>query len=377
MASEESLGQIKQLQAILDDEEVIIEIKTKGEKYDEFRPLLLTAQKSMNNWLEEPEEEVRDDLFSESCVAWQALFEWLMASIADGDWNPEWLGWMCYSLLFEKSPWEAISEAVKIISCWVKRHSEPNHVHERAFENCLKIMDAVLCDGQGEPMILVPMRVTGIVGTHNITDLTHGLNTEQMDEVKSELSSETLNELKVERDWVKAIKQNAAELSSHASARNMNLVTRQLQVTMDRISELMTFFIGDDGGAPQPAVEAVAEVAFTGEQATSSDEAANNNNGVSPVAAGAVNTTVPGIPPLSDIMGAPENRDQARALLQMLVEYFRATEPLSPVSFLLEKALRWTGYTLPQLLASELHKDNDTRARLCNQLGLPELAEKS
>jgi type VI secretion system protein ImpA len=66
--------------------------------------------------------------------------------------------------------------------------------------------------------------------------------------------------------------------------------------------------------------------------------------------------------------------DAFRALLQV-AEYFRHTEPHSPVSYALEQAVRWGRMSLPDLLA-ELISDSSTREELFRRTGIPEPERK-
>jgi len=62
--------------------------------------------------------------------------------------------------------------------------------------------------------------------------------------------------------------------------------------------------------------------------------------------------------------------DAFRALLQV-AEYFRRTEPHSPVSYALEQAVRWGRMPLPDLLA-ELVSDSSTREEIFRRTGIPD-----
>ena len=60
------------------------------------------------------------------------------------------------------------------------------------------------------------------------------------------------------------------------------------------------------------------------------------------------------------------NRDQAFLELRKLANYFHKAEPHSPVSFLLEKAIRWGYMSLPELM-QELVAGND---KVLNQIAI-------
>lgn len=64
------------------------------------------------------------------------------------------------------------------------------------------------------------------------------------------------------------------------------------------------------------------------------------------------------------------NRNQAFQQLRLLSDYFQRTEPQSPVSYLLEKAIRW-GYTpLPELMNELLQDNNNLMGRIMELTGM-------
>jgi type VI secretion system protein ImpA len=64
------------------------------------------------------------------------------------------------------------------------------------------------------------------------------------------------------------------------------------------------------------------------------------------------------------------NRDEAFRQLLQVAEFFRRTEPHSPVSYALEQAVRWGRMPLPELL-SELISDSGMREDLFRRMGIP------
>jgi len=67
-------------------------------------------------------------------------------------------------------------------------------------------------------------------------------------------------------------------------------------------------------------------------------------------------------------------REDAFRLLLQVSEYFRKTEPHSPVSYSLEQAVRWGRMSLPDLLG-ELIKDETARDDIFRRVGIPDRAD--
>ncbi|WP_019613328.1 ImpA family type VI secretion system protein [Psychromonas ossibalaenae] len=66
------------------------------------------------------------------------------------------------------------------------------------------------------------------------------------------------------------------------------------------------------------------------------------------------------------------NRDQAFQQLREIADYFRQTEPHSPVAYLLDKSIRWGYMPLPELMTELLSNQQDTIDRVFNLTGLDE-----
>lgn len=67
--------------------------------------------------------------------------------------------------------------------------------------------------------------------------------------------------------------------------------------------------------------------------------------------------------------GAIATRADALATLRKVAEFFRTTEPHSPLSYMLEQVVRYGGLTLPELLA-ELLPDKNAREALFTRTGI-------
>lgn len=63
-------------------------------------------------------------------------------------------------------------------------------------------------------------------------------------------------------------------------------------------------------------------------------------------------------------------REEAFALLLKVADYFKKTEPHSPLSYSLQQVVRWGRMPLPELL-TELIRDESERERLFKHVGLP------
>ncbi len=70
------------------------------------------------------------------------------------------------------------------------------------------------------------------------------------------------------------------------------------------------------------------------------------------------------------VAGAVNSREDAFRSLLQVADFFRRTEPHSPVSYALEQAVRWGRMSLPELLR-ELIADESTRTEMARRTGIP------
>ena len=66
-----------------------------------------------------------------------------------------------------------------------------------------------------------------------------------------------------------------------------------------------------------------------------------------------------------------QNREQVLQSLKRAAEFFRQTEPHSPISYALEQVVHWSGLSLPELL-QELIDDNNSRNQYFRLAGIPQ-----
>ena len=74
-------------------------------------------------------------------------------------------------------------------------------------------------------------------------------------------------------------------------------------------------------------------------------------------------------PKKSMAIGEVRSRDEAFRALVKIADYFRKTEPHSPISYALEQAVRWGDMELPDLM-KELIVDDTTRQQFFSLTGI-------
>ncbi|MCC6464572.1 MAG: type VI secretion system ImpA family N-terminal domain-containing protein [Planctomycetes bacterium] len=136
--------------------------------------------------------------------------------------------------------------------------------------------------------------------------------------------------------------------------------TAALKTAADRMAALGGFF-NSKLEAPNPMFDGL----------TRSLLARSAGSAVAAPAAAVASAASGGSAPAAVVAGALNNRRAAFEQLRQVAEFLRRTEPHSPVSYLVQRAVKWGDMPLEQVL-SELVKNDDTLRNILETLGLKE-----
>jgi type VI secretion system protein ImpA len=134
----------------------------------------------------------------------------------------------------------------------------------------------------------------------------------------------------------------------------------QLKKSLDAIRDLVKRLVQE-----KRELEPDAETDFISEEEVSDDSSANGSNGaVSAFSSGGASMGAATI-------GAIRNRQDALKRLSEVADFFRKTEPHSPVSYLVQRAVKWGNMPLESWL-QEVVKDESVLSQIRETLGVPE-----
>lgn len=152
----------------------------------------------------------------------------------------------------------------------------------------------------------------------------------------------------------------------------MNTPLEQLQQTLNDIKDCQTQLeelrkvceerFGDDAPTLAPLDDVFVEIRETVEKAVGLGEGVEEGEEAGEVAA-ADSSAAP------RVTGPIATRRQALQQLSQVAAFFRQTEPHSPISYLVQRAVRWGDMPLEQLL-KEVVKDSSTLDHIWDTLGI-------
>ncbi len=245
----------------------------------------------------------------------------------------------------------------------------------------LKICQQIIGDVSGDGLVQIPLRIAPLIGLMSLLDYQHGASRGQMESMGKRARS-ALNQ---DKDGVVAniiaiqgsiseLQLIEATLSSHCSdgASSHLLNTQPLQsclneslnATKSLLGQLLRPWPGEEV-KEQPASETTDSSENDSENSGTSKQAQHTGHGNS-------NFEISG----DAVAQYIQSQDHALEVMRQLSAFFRQTQPYSPVSYILEKALRMAQLTLPEFLQEVMNNDTSMLGNIYLRAGL-DLPDKS
>lgn len=381
-----------------------------------FRPLrnqFNIAQTSFRKLSQSPDPSEIDDLVMENGNAWAALAEQLVDVTASQSKDLELMSWLAVSQLFSSSPLEGFAASLQLIRRCVTdywesvqpqtpenklRAADDAGKRKERFELTLRPLLQLLGENEETGLAVTPLRMLPLIDDIDFVFYQnadrHMSKAELHEKVKAAMSWEKedvlarVHQYQAVLDALDALEQALGEnaKAEGIAAPSCRFLKQQVSHNLNAIRSLTEGLLVpwplDQAAKPLPTpAPVVEEVAVTED----TDAAAASATGAEPspqsivadamVQPDMVQAINGAAPQAGMVPTAPQqiyDRDQAFAQLRLIADYFARTEPQSPVSYLIEKAIRW-GYTPLQDLMQELLAGNQNQlARIDELTGMQE-----
>lgn len=373
-----------------------------------FRPLrneFNVAQTSLRKLSQNPSSEEIEQLQEENLQNWNVLSESLMNNFRHVTRDIELIAWFIASQvvldnsldstanslnwladLIEQN-WDELNPVLPTVK--LKSDSESGQQAEQA-DAKVKAFFQLAGESEESTLLYAPLLLLPLIGDVSFFDYQSAERKGEVSQLKQQVSSMVAHE----RSAIQNKLENSARCLEQIE-RLGNVVRLKAQaagVQAANLTFLKTLFTKFDNALQQlsgmkvtPKTESpVAEQKTEATTVESVQPAPTAEAAMVNTMANAVVNTVPaeqGTPltlsagNLSQIAQANNmNRDLAFHLLREVSDFFRQSEPHSPVSFLLEKAIRWGYMSLPELLQEMMaEQDGDNLSNIFNAAGLNHL----
>lgn len=358
------------LQPISPDSASGVYLKSDRTVYRNLRNYFNTAQSSFRRLIETPDSSSDEVLFQENLDNWQQLADECWSTLTEKSKDIEIYGWWLMSLTFQRQGLTKTAQGLETLPAFIQQFW-PN-VHPKLPDDKLKTTEAeqqlaeraeiqlrpliqLLGESEGSGLLYMPLQMMSLVGDIDHSAYLSANKTGKLDELKAQaiqdfpaVKADVIQTITDLDQAINAVTQLDAWLNATCSQLGLaNITGRFLKTSLQNCLDAIKYLVGESfpRWPLDPAPETVTQVQEVQPQNTATAEPA---------------TTAPSAITEALVMTPTQlqGRDQAFQELRRIADYFAQTEPHSPVSYLLEKAIRWGYLPLPELM-QELMEGNE------------------
>ncbi|CZF78268.1 hypothetical protein GCE9029_00734 [Grimontia celer] len=357
-----------------------------------FRPLrneFNVAQTALRKLAQNPDEQELEALHEENLVAWKQLGKTLNNTFEHQSRDIELIGWMLAVQLIVDDSIDGAANLIGWLNELIDSHwdslnpvlpaeklkGEGEDAQKDQYEAKVKAFFQICGDSEDSSLLYGPLLMLPIVGDITFYQYQSAENKGQA----AHLRQEALHLLASQKSAVQQRADNLDRLSKHLLSvyECVNKYTQPLLVKgvnftfalslIGKVQNAITYLTG-----LKPAQESVAPTVDEAEPVSS--EPAPTESQPQTITQTATEQASIAVTTTASFADAAKvnnmNRDQAFVQLRELAEYFRVSEPHSPVSFLLEKAIRWGYMSLPELMTELMADKKNDQEKIFNLIGL-------
>ncbi|MEZ9524565.1 type VI secretion system protein TssA [Enterovibrio norvegicus] len=362
-----------------------------------FRPLrneFNVAQTALRKLAQNPDETELDNLQEENLQAWKQLGTSLKITFETESRDIELIGWMLAVQLIVDSRIAGASNLIEWLSELVENEWETlnpvlpqeklkgkgEEAQKEQFEAKVKAFFQICGDSEDSSLLYAPLLMLPLVGDITFFQYQSAENkggAPQLRQQAAQLLASQKSFVQERIDNLERLSNLFLSVSECINKRAQPMLVKGVNFTfalslISKVQSAITYLSG-----LKPAKENT-------DSSLSQNSSSQDNNELSELAAAENSShsesqhTVPqAVVSVSETASFAEaakmnnmNRDQAFVQLRELAEYFRVSEPHSPVSFLLEKAIRWGYMPLPELMSELLVGRENDQDKIFNLIGL-------
>ena len=356
-------------------------LKDDRTSYRALRNNFNAAQSSFRRLIETPDSTTDETLFEENEKNWQTVNEACWQTLTEKSKDVEIYCWWVMSLAFQRDSINKIASALETLNEFIetfwpdvqpylpdnklKSEDAAEQAAQRA-ELQLRPLIQLLGESANSGLLFMPLQMLSLVGEIDHAQYFSATKSGKLAELKAQAKKEFpsykdgitntiialdngLNAVTKLDEWLKATahKLSISPVSAQFIKENLNDCLQAIKYLV--FDSYPVWPLDKPTEAPvNEATKAVEPV----QAAPAQEVNAAPTQNIAPV------QTVQVAQQVINVSNQLNNRDQAFQELRKIADYFAKTEPHSPVSFLLEKAIRWGYMSLPDLM-QELVSDND------------------
>ena len=366
----------------------------KGERttYRAMRNSYNAAQSSFRQLIETPDASSNRDLWINNQNNWQQLQKVTQDALIQSTKDFELLGWFITSQVFTPAAFENLAGSAKLLVAFVKRfwlelhpslhevNNDKNDLQSQQKESVelnIKSLLRFIGESHETTAIFMPLQLISLVESVTYGDFVRAKQADELTELKGKVQSLFSDEVKKTVLFLSETYQHFVETESFIGEQcnQLNVRPVSFRFVKANIADLINsieFLVGDlfpywplDANfcVQQPLAEPKEELQKIDETGSLNLNKVTKDS----VAEHEVSPT--------NLLQKKYSRQQAFKELRRISQFFKKTEPHSPIPFLIERAIRWGHASLPELL-QEMTGGGDSVMNHINQLtGMDNLEE--
>ena len=362
----------------------------KGERaqYRALRNTFNAAQSSFRRLIETPESSSDEVLFEENQKNWQAVSDACWQTLTEKSKDVEIYCWWVMSLVFQADSVNKVAQSLQTLTPFIetfwpdinpylpdnklKSTEAADQAAERA-ELQLRPLVQLLGESEGSGLLYMPLQMISLVGEIDHSRYLSAVKSQNLPELVEQAQkafpscqNEITDTVKALALAIESVDNLDAWIKKTSSDLSLPVISTQfLKTNLSDCLNAIEYLVKDSFA--QWPLDKPAEQEQQTEQAQPVESVAPpSTSPQTPVTVGTeaqaaavsqpviVNAQTMSLNTTTQV----SNRDQAFHELRKIAEFFAKTEPHSPVSFLLEKAIRWGYMSLPELM-QEMVSGND------------------
>lgn len=399
------------LAPISDEAETGTYLKLDRSAYRSLRNSYNTAQSSFRQLIETPDASSDEALLDANDSNWAQLRQDAFDALTKSTKDIELLGWYIASQLFTAKPYQALADSTKVLTELVERYWST--LHPTLPENKLKSSDEqgiarelaefrikpllqLVGESNDSTALFMPLQLISLIDEITYGDYLRAERSGELANLKEAAQSQFSPEVE---ETVMLLSQSYQHFSQAEAAiakecQSIGVTPTSFRFVKTNIANSINAirFLTEEKFASWPLdeeflprkeetveevqaevtpeasiAEPLAEMAVSSNPTQAAEPVAPTSNATANGASPSINQALVTNTAAFTSVGNLASRDHAFQELRKIAEYFKSTEPHSPISFLLERAIRWGYMSLPELL-QEMTGGNSNVMEHINQL---------
>ncbi|NOH80002.1 type VI secretion protein [Vibrio sp. RE86] len=365
--------------------------------YRTLRNSYNTAQSSFRQLIETPDASSDEALLEANDANWSQLRQTTYDALTQSTKDLELLGWFIASQLFTAQPYQALADSTKVLSglvdtFWQELHptlpdnkikSDDAGKEKELAEFRIKPLLQLVGESNDSTALFMPLQLIGLIDEITFGDYLRAERSGDLPSLKDKaqglFSSDVEQTVLLLAESYQHFSDAETIIAQHCKKLGISPISfRFVKANIADSIKAIRFLVEDkfsvwpldDEFKLRQEEPKSTEPEITASEPQATEETSQQTLPVEPAPIAASQVAAPSATVNSINLSASSqiaSRDQAFQELRKLSEFFKATEPHSPISFLLERAIRWGYMSLPELL-QEMTAGNSGVLQHINQL---------